>query len=264
MRGALQCQYVESMSIRRTAADMPQPAPTHSSRRPPSRRVLSLVVAPLLVMVAANNLALFLWASLVDTHPLWLITLSSQNRYLTLTTNNLDAWSYFAVGTARLLAPDPLFYLLGLWYGVRAIDWMEKRAPSVGSTMRLVERGFARARYVIVFVAPNNVVSLLAGAVAMPPAVFAVLNVTGTIARLMAIRLLGNVFQRPIDAFLGFVQDYRWYLIGASVFLALLSNLGDRRRGGGEVEALRHLGEDLEGQTGASTAATDTRPDADT
>ena len=137
---------------------------------------------------------------------------------------------------AAWLAPDPLFYLLGLWYGVRSIDWMEKRAPSVGGSLRLVERGFAKARYVIVFVAPNNPVSLLAGAVAMPPLVFAVLNVTGTITRLIAIRLLGNVFERPIDAFLGFVKDYRWYLIGASVLLAVLSNLGDRRRGTGEVD----------------------------
>jgi len=242
---------------------MPPASPPLSSRRPPSRRVVSLVVAPLIVMVAASNLAFFLWASLVDTHPLWLITLSSQNRYLTLTTNNLDAWSYYLVGSLRLLAPDPLFYLLGLWYGVRAIDWMEKRAPSVGLSLRWLERGFARARYVIVFIAPNNPVSLLAGAVAMPPAVFAVLNVTGTLTRLVMIRLLGNVFQSPIDAFLGFVQDYRWYLIAASVVLALLSNLGDRRRGGGEVEALRHLGEDLGGDPGAATPG-DSTPGATT
>jgi len=209
--------------------------------------MLSLVVAPLIVMVTASNLAFFLWASLVDTHPLVLLTLSAQNRYLALTTNSLDPWSYYLVGSLRLLAPDPLFYLLGLWYGVRAIDWMERRAPSLGMSLRMLEKGFVKARYVIVFVAPNNPVSLLAGAAAMPPAVFAILNVTGTIARLVMIRLLGNVFQAPIDAFLGFVKDYRWYLIGISVLLTVISTWNDRRSGGGEVEALRHLGEDLAG-----------------
>ena len=81
----------------------------------------------------------------------------------------------------------------------------------------------------------------------MPPVVFAVLNVAGTITRLVLIRLLGNIFSAPIDGFLGFVKDYRWYLIGASVLLTLASTAMDRRSGGGEIDALRHLGDDLEG-----------------
>ena len=234
---------------------MSLPSAPLSSRRPPSRRVLSLVVAPLIVMVVAANSAFFLWPSLVDTHPLWLLTLSSQNRYLALTTNSLDAWSYYLVATLRLLAPDPLFYLLGLWYGADAIGWMERHAPSLGTSLRWVEKGFAKARHVVVFIAPNNRVSLLAGAVAMPPAVFAALNISGTITRLVLIRLLGNVFQAPIDAFLGFVKEYRWYLIGACVLLTLLSTWSDRRSGGGEVEALRHLGDDLADEAGGNDPA---------
>ncbi len=229
-----------------------------TARHPPSRRVLSLVVAPLLVMVAASNTAYFVWPSLVDTHPLLLICLSAQNRYLALTSNQLDAVSYYSVGFVRLLLPDPLFYLLGLWYGARAIDWMERRMPSLGLSLRYLERGFAKARHVVVFVAPNNPVSVLAGAAAMPARVFAVLNVSGTIARLILIRLLGNIFQGPIDAVLGFVRDYRWYLIGASVLLTLLSTLADRK-GGGELGALRHLSEDLGGDE--PPAAGEDKPD---
>lgn len=209
--------------------------------------MLSLVVVPLIALVVASNTAFFLWASLVDTHPLWLLTLSSHNRYLALTTNALDAWSYYLVATLRLLAPDPLFYLLGSWYGVRAIGWMERRAPSVGTSMRWMETAFAKARHLIVFVAPNNVVCLIAGAAAMHPLVFAALNVSGTIARLTLIRALGNVFQGPIDAVLGFIADYRWYLIGASVLLTVLSSMADRRRGGGQIDALRHLEDELSG-----------------
>lgn len=220
---------------------------TSTSRHPPSRRVLSLVVAPLIVMVVASNTAYFVWPSLVDTHPLLLICLSAQNRYLALTSNQLDPLPYYGVGFVRLVLPDPLFYLLGLWYGARAIDWMEKRMPSLGMSLRYLERGFAKARHVVVFVAPNNPVSVLAGAAAMPARVFALLNIGGTITRLVLIRLLGNVFQGPIDAVLGFVRDYRWYFIGASVLLTLVSTLADRR-GGGELGALRHLSEDLAGK----------------
>ncbi len=214
-----------------------------SSRHPPSRRALSIVVAPLVAMVVASNIAYFVWPSLVDTHPLVLLCLSAQNRYLALTSNQLDALPYYAVGFVRLVLPDPFFYVLGLWYGARAIDWMERRMPSVGTSLRYLEKGFAKARHVVVFVAPNNPVCVLAGAAAMPARVFVLLNVTGTVARLVLIRILGNIFQGPIDAVLGFVRDYRWYLIGASVLLMAISTLADRK--GGELGALRHLQDDL-------------------
>jgi len=208
--------------------------------------VLTLLLLPLSLMVIASNTAFFVWASIVDRHPLLLITLSSQNRYLALTTNSLDAFSYFTVAGLRLLAPDPLFYLLGYWYGVRAIAWMERRLPSMGASLRVMEKAFGKARYPIVFIAPNNPVCLLAGAAAMPPAVFAALNVTGTFARLVLIRLLGNFFDKPINAALGFVKDYRWYIVGGSMLLFLISTWSDRRSGSGsELDALRHLEDDL-------------------
>lgn len=214
------------------------------TRHPPDRRTLTLVAAPLVVMVLASNAAFFVWASIVDTHPLLLLTLSAQNRYLALTTNNLDAWSYYVVGGLRLLAPDPFFYLLGAWYGARAMAWMERRAPSVGLSMRWIEKAFAKARYLVVFVAPNNPVSVMAGVSGMPVVTFAGLNVAGTATRLVVIRLLGNVFNSPISAVLDFVGEYRWYLIAASGLLTVVSMWSDSRKGG-EIDALRHLETDL-------------------
>ena len=58
---------------------------------------------------------------------------------------------------------------------------------------------------------------------------------------------------------LGFVRDYRWYLIGASVLLTLLSTLADRK-GGGELGALRHLSEDLGGDEQAEPGG-EVKPD---
>lgn len=224
--------------------ETPLDVTTTSSRRPPSRKVVTLIVLPLVAMVIASNTAFLFFSTLVDTHPLVLIGLSSQNRYLALTTNSLDAVSYYGVATARLLAPDPLFYLLGYWYGAKAIAWMERRLPSLGTSLRWLEKGFGKARHVIVFVAPNNPVSLLAGAAAMPPLLFAVLDITGTITRLILIRALGNVFDKPISATLGFIQDYRWIIFAISG-ISLVFTLVSDRRGGSELDALRHLEEDL-------------------
>ncbi len=197
-------------------------------------------------MVVAQNVASVIWASLVDTHPLWLLTLSSLNRYLVLTTNQLDAWSYYTVATLRLLAPDPLFYLLGMWYGASAIGWMERRLPSVGQSLRMLETAFTKARYAVVFVAPNNPVCLLAGAALMRPVPFFLTNLAGTLTRLALIRAFGDVFSSPLRSVTDFVGEYRWYVVAGSAALFALMFLADRRRGGpSELEALRHLDEEL-------------------
>ena len=206
-------------------------------------------------MVAATQIAAITWSTLIDTHPLWLLGLSSLNRYLAVTTNQLSAWSYYLVAGVRLLIPDPFFYLLGFWYGDRALRWTERRMPSTGKSYATFERLFSKAGYPLVFVAPNNLVSLLAGAAVMSPVMFTVLNVSGTIARLALIRAVGNVFDRPINAFTGFVADYRIPLLVLSVLAVGVTFWADWRKGGsGELGALRDLKSDLEAVEPASAA----------
>ena len=74
----------------------------------------------------------------VDKHPLWLIALNARNRNLILVTNNLDAWSYYGVATLRLLASDPLFFVLGFFYGDRAVAWMETAVDDLRRDRALV------------------------------------------------------------------------------------------------------------------------------
>ena len=78
-----------------------------------------------------------------------------------------------ASATLRLTLSDPLFYLLGYWYGDAALVWMERRSPARGASMlRAVERWFGKASYPLVFLAPNNYICLFAGAAGMPLPVF--------------------------------------------------------------------------------------------
>ena len=51
--------------------------------------------------------------------------MNARNRNLILVTNQLDAVSYYGVATVRLLLSDPLFFLIGYWYGDTALTWME-------------------------------------------------------------------------------------------------------------------------------------------
>ncbi|MBM3685116.1 MAG: VTT domain-containing protein [Actinobacteria bacterium] len=209
------------------------------------------------MLVVASNTASFLWPQLVDRRPLLLLAMNAQNRYLTLVTNSLDAWEYYLVGTLRLLAPDPFFYLIGAWYGARAITWMERRTPGVGQSLRALEQLFVRARYVVVFVAPNNPVCLLAGVSGMAWVPFLVVSLAGTIARLALFRIFGDVFSEPIGSVTSFVGDNRLPLMALSGVALAWSLLSGRRKGRGDLEALRHLDDDL---GGPSSGRDDTGP----
>ena len=130
--------------------------------------------------------------TLVDTHPAWLVALNPATATSSLVTNQLDAWSYYGIATARLLASDPLFFLLGWWYGDAAITWMEKRTRTWGKSLRKAEGWFSKAAYPLIFVAPNQYICLFAGAAGMPVGAFFAVNIAGTLTRLYLIRKFGD------------------------------------------------------------------------
>jgi membrane protein DedA with SNARE-associated domain len=215
-------------------------------RQAPSRRTLWLIITPIIVLVIASNIGDALAPSLVDRHPLWLIALNARNRNLVLVTNQLDPVPYYVVGTFRLLLSDPLFYVLGFLYGDAAVTWMERKAPTYGRLMRTGERFFAAAAYPLVFIAPNNYICLFAGAAGMPITAFVVLNVTGTVARLYLIRVVGDIFDSPIQSILDFIKEYRVPLLAITVALVAFSVWNEHRLGKGEIGSLTHLEEDIE------------------
>jgi len=122
-----------------------------ASATPPSRRLsrrtLSLVIGAIIVLVIGGMIGDALAPTLVDKHPLWLITLNARNRNLVLVVNQVDALPYYLVGGFRLLLSDPLFYILGYYYGDTATRWMERQAPTYGRMMRTAERWFSVAAF---------------------------------------------------------------------------------------------------------------------
>ena len=145
----------------------------------------------------------------------------------------------------RLLISDPLFYIIGYWYGDAAVAWVEKRSSSFGGMLRTWERGFKKAAWPLVAIAPNNFICLFAGAAGMAPAIFITLNVVGTILRLWLIRIFGKAFESPIDDLLGWIQEYRWPLTAITAALVVVTLVTDRRSGKGEIDALTHIEDEL-------------------
>jgi membrane protein DedA with SNARE-associated domain len=222
------------------------PTPDAPVRKRPSRRAVTLVSVPLVAMVVAGYVGDALAPSLVDTHPAWLIALNARNRNLVLVTNYLNAWTFYGIGIVRLLLSDPLFFILGLWYGDAAVTWMERRTRTWGQMLRQAEGWFAKAAYPIVFVAPNNFICLFAGAAGMPVRAFFAVNLAGTVFRLWLIRRFGEAFDGPIDDLVGWIGEYRVPLLVLSVALVLVSIAMEARRGETEVSALAHLDDELE------------------
>lgn len=203
-----------------------------------------------------------LFAELVDRHPLLLILLTPRNRNLALTTIQLDALSYYGVGFLRLVSSDPFYYLLGFWYGDRALAWTERRSRSYGPFVRDGERYFRKAAYPLVFLAPNNIICSLAGATGMAPAAFLVLNVSGTVTRLVAIRALGATFESPLSGVVDVIAQYRTPILVVSAILVGWTVLGEFRGDGGELKKLAELEQDPPGNGGAEAGEQSRRDDA--
>lgn len=221
------------------------PTVTTRPTGPPSRAARNVVVALTIAFtVAAWGGDLFL-ASLVDTHPAVFIALNARNRNLVLAQGYLDWWTFFGIGIVRLVLSDPLFFLLGRWYGDAAIRWAERKAPTYGSMFRTVEGWFARASGPMVAIAPNNVICLFAGASGMSVARFALWNVGGTVVRLVALWFAGDAFSDPLDWLRELITEHRLPVFIISAVVLGLSIWSEKRQGTLEIDMLEELDDEV-------------------
>ncbi|HET6949617.1 MAG TPA: hypothetical protein VFI47_04530 [Acidimicrobiales bacterium] len=240
----------------------PEPAPSPERRRP-SRRAVTFISIPLVILVIMSYAGDALGPTLVDTHPAWLLALTSRTRNLALVTNDLDPVTYYGIGLVRLLVSDPLFFLLGYWYGDAAVQWMERRTKTWGDLLRQIERFFGKAAYPLIFIAPNNYICLFAGAAGMPLRAFFAVNIAGTIFRLWLVRVFGEAFEGPIDGVVDWIGDNRLILLAVTITLVLVSIALEARRGETEVASLAHLDDELEELDARREAEQDAPADAD-
>jgi membrane protein DedA with SNARE-associated domain len=214
-----------------------------AERAKPSRSQLAFVVTPIVALVIAAYVGDALTTTWADKHPLLLVLLNARNRVLVLVTNQLDAVTYYTAAGLRLLASDPLFYVLGRWYGDAMVVWVEKRSKTFGEQVRLYERAFSKAAYPLVFIAPNPYICLFAGASGMGVPSFFTINIAGTLFRLYLIRRVGETFDAPIQSVLRFFARYRLPLFVFSVALVVFILWNDRRQGKDEISSMLDLAE---------------------
>ena len=231
---------------------MPDSAAVGTGEQRRGRGTLTLLTIPIIALVILNTVGDAIAPRLAIHHPLLLIAMNARNRNLVLVTNHIGWLAYYTVGTLRLLVSDPLFFLIGYWYGDQALRWMETHTRTFGKTLRQWEGWYSRAAYPLVFIAPNNPICLFAGASGMSVPGFFAVNLSGTIARLYAIRWLGEAFDRPIQSVLDFINRYQTPLLIGTVALAVVYGVSELRAGRQGLKDLEEMiDEDAETETGA-------------
>jgi membrane protein DedA with SNARE-associated domain len=222
------------------------PARSEEERRARRKR-LTILLIPIVAFGVAGFVVNLASPALINSHPLVVIFFNPINRYLLAAANKVNIVEFFAVAFFRLLLTDPLFFLLGRWYGDGALDWIESKTGNSGM-VPWVKKWFGRAGPLFVFLAPNGNICLLAGASGMRVPVFVGLNVTGTLLRLILIKKTANIAKPVLDPVLRFVHRYQWWLVGFSVLAFGLQSLMNRKSGKKplELEGVGKMADELE------------------
>jgi membrane protein DedA with SNARE-associated domain len=201
---------------------------TDAAAPPPTthpRWLLPLLGGLIILLVIATNVGNAVWAGWVESNPLGLLALNSSNKYLLATSVSASFVPFLVIGTLRLLAPDPLFYAIGYLYGDRALHWARDVFPGSKGLIEQVRQddGVVRsALNFLVVVAPNNLVCLIAGVTRFPIRRFIVLNVVGTIGRVLLMRWIGMIFEDQIESVLDVVARYQKWLLYGSIALVVV------------------------------------------
>ncbi len=194
-----------------------------------SRKKLLLIVGPIVVLAIVGTVTTALTPALAARHPLLLILLEARNRNLILA-REVDFWPFLLVATFRRTLTDPLYFLLGRFYGDAAVRWLEVKA-GLGSYARMMERIFQKAGYFAVFFFPGAIVCALAGVTGMRFVVFVVLNVAGTIAAVVALKMFGDAVASPVEALVAFFDRNLVTTTAVSIVLVALSVWAGRVEG---------------------------------
>jgi membrane protein DedA with SNARE-associated domain len=168
---------------------------------------------------------------LLKNHPLTLMALSPRYRYMVVASPNVDFAPFMGIGVIRLLASDPIYFMLGWIYGDKAISFFEDALgkPAMDSTRNF----FVKAGTVMALFFAGPIICVLAGAARLKPKRFFTLDVIGTVLVVLALRLFAKQIEGPINSFLRFNAKYsKWLLLlTITTTVIVVLRIGSKRAG---------------------------------
>ena len=189
------------------------------------KAVLTLTTLLFVIGTIGSNIG----PALVDERPRLVLMLSSRNRNLFGSVPYIDLFSYSMIGFTRVLIAGIALYFVGRWYGTKALGWVEGNMGELPAIYKWTERLVDKAGPVILVLMPgSNIVCLLLGHRRMPPKKFVPLLIVGVILKLIVLWRGGKLFEEQIRDFLGYIERYQWWVVGA---LFIASTLQSARKG---------------------------------
>jgi membrane protein DedA with SNARE-associated domain len=215
------------------------------SARPLDRNGIIIFAVPMAITTILAWIGDAFAPTLLVEAPLVLIICNPRLRNLVLVAPTLGAVPFIAVAVGRLVLTDPFFYWFGRRYGDVAIRWMERKLGPGAAIVLWLERFFARGGYVAVAVIPNQWICLLAGATKMRVWKFVVLNIGGTVVKVVAIWMLGDAFADPILAVNHWIGVHRLQLTVLTLALVGFGVWRAMRKGEHPIETPAELADEL-------------------
>ena len=174
------------------------------------KAVLTLTTMLFVIGTVGSNIG----PALVDEKPRLILMLSSRNRNLFGSVPYIDLASYISIGFVRILIAGIALYLVGRWYGTKALGWVEGNMGELPAIYKWTERAVDRAGPAILVLMPgSNIVCLLLGHRRMPPKKFVPLLMIGIAFKLAILWQGGRIFEEQIKSFLEWIEKYQWYVV---------------------------------------------------
>ena len=197
----------------------------------PSPWTRRIVLSATAILFTIGTIGSNLGPAWVDERPALLLALSSRNRNLFGSVPFIDPLPYAVIGFLRILAAGVALFLVGRWYGHRAIAWFEGQVGELPAVYRWFQTGIDKAGWLLVILMPgSNLVCLMAGHRRMSPWRFVPLLALGIVGKLVVLWAGGRAFEDQIRTFLDWIEDYQWWIVGALFALSFVQSIGRARR----------------------------------
>ena len=199
---------------------------------PPVPRYAVFAVAAFVGLVVCSNIASASWAALDSEHPAKLLMLSSRNRYLIVTVaSDISPLTWSLIATARIGLAALVCHFVGRAYGDRALRWFWKFMGMPQQQVAKFEQSFARAEWVLIpFFVGSNIVWVLTGAAQTTWKRLVPLFAIGIALRLSVLWWLAKQFEEEVRSAMRWVDQYQFWVIGASIAVVVLVNVRNLRR----------------------------------
>lgn len=186
-----------------------------------------LLVGLLILLVAVDRAAAAGAPWLATHHPLLLAAVDPTDKAVILALR-VSLVALFPLAVLRRLLGQALYFVIGRRLGPEAKSWLQ--AHGAGGVLARVERVLGRWSYPIVFLAPRDVVCLLAGDMGMGWAPFLLIAGLRDCAAVLLLRELSQAFAKQVNSVLGFLSTYALPATLVAVALVGLQVMAQRRR----------------------------------